>query len=255
MLPIQVHADKAAAARAVAGEIAGLIRARQGTSKPVVLGLATGSTPVPVYKELIKLHRERGLSFRNVVTFNLDEYVGLGPDHHQSYRRFMQQELFDHIDINVANTHVPSGLVAMDKAPAHCSEYEKMIEAAGGIDLQILGLGRTGHIGFNEPPSAASTRTRVVHLDELTRRDNSVFFGDVESVPHHAISMGVGTILEAHRIVLLAWGESKAAIVRRSLTESPSDNCPASHLQGHRNCEYVLDHAAASRLEAVSASA
>lgn len=253
MLPIQVHADKTAAARAVAAEIAGLIRSRQGSSKPVVLGLATGSTPVPVYQELIKLHRERGLSFRNVVTFNLDEYLGLGPGHLQSYRQFMQKHLFDHVDIAHSNTHVPSGLVPRDQADKHCSEYEAMIRQAGGIDLQILGLGRTGHIGFNEPPSAANTRTRVVHLDEITRRDNSLFFGDIDAVPHYAISMGVGTILDAHRIVLLAWGESKAEIVRRSLTEAPSDNCPATHLQKHRNCEYVLDHAAAGRLEAISA--
>ncbi len=253
MLPIQVHADKVAAARAVAAEIAGLIRSRQGARRPVVLGLATGSTPVPVYQELIRLHREKGLSFRQVVTFNLDEYLGLAPSHPQSYRQFMQANLFDHVDIVPANTHVPSGLVSMEEAPALCAAYEEMIREAGGIDLQLLGLGRTGHIGFNEPPSAATTRTRVVHLDEVTRRDNSVNFGDVNAVPHHAVSMGVGTILDAHRVLLLAWGESKADIVRRSLTEAPSDLCPATHLQRHRNCEFVLDYAAARHLEAVSA--
>lgn len=246
MIRTHVHPDKTAAVKSVAGEIATLIRARAQAGKRAVLGLATGSTPIPLYAELVRLHREERLSFANVTTFNLDEYSGLGPDHDQSYRWFMQRQLFDHVDVKPAETHVPNGL-AKD-VPAECAAYEAAIRAAGGIDLQVLGIGRTGHIGFNEPPAGPATRTRQVHLDELTRRDNASFFGDVAKVPHHAVTMGVGTILDCRRVVLLAWGEGKADIVRRSVEEAPSDDCPASWLQRHAACDFVLDSAAAAKL-------
>lgn len=246
MIRLKVHPDKAAAVRAVAADIATLIRARAREGRRAVLGLATGSTPIPLYAELVRLHREEGLSFRGVTTFNLDEYSGLGPDHDQSYRWFMQRQLFDHVDITPAETHVPDGL-APDPAAASAA-YERAIQAAGGIDLQVLGIGRTGHIGFNEPPAGPATRTRQVHLDDLTRRDNAAFFGDVAKVPHHAVTMGVGTILDCRRVVLLAWGEGKADIVRRSVEDAPSDDCPASWLQRHPACDFVLDPAAAAKL-------
>ena len=246
MIRIHVHTDKAAAVKAVAADIASLIRSRAKEGRRAVLGLATGSTPIPLYAELVRLHREEGLSFANVTTFNLDEYTGLAPDHDQSYRWFMQQQLFNHVDVKPAETHVPDGL-AKDVA-ASAAAYESAILAAGGIDLQVLGIGRTGHIGFNEPPAGPATRTRQVHLDELTRRDNASFFGDVAKVPHHAVTMGVGTILDCRRVVLLAWGEGKADIVRRSVEDAPSDDCPASWLQRHAACDFVLDPAAAAKL-------
>jgi len=246
MIRVHVHTDKAAAVRAVAADIARLVRDRAAAGRRAVLGLATGSTPIPLYAELVRLHREEGLSFRGVTTFNLDEYSGLGPDHDQSYRWFMQRQLFDHVDVVPAETHVPDGL-AKDVA-ASAAAYEDAIRAAGGIDLQVLGIGRTGHIGFNEPPAGPATRTRQVHLDELTRRDNASFFGDVAKVPHHAVTMGVGTILDCRRVVLLAWGEGKADIVRRSVEDAPSDDCPASWLQRHAACDFVLDAPAAAKL-------
>lgn len=224
-----------------------LIRER-ATGRPAVLGLATGSTPIALYKELIRRHKEEGLSFRNVVTFNLDEYCGLSGDHDQSYRYFMNTQLFDHIDILKANTHVPLGTLPDTAIEAHCAHYEDGIMAAGGIDLQLLGIGRTGHIGFNEPPSGPETRTRRVHLDALTRRDNAVFFGDEEHVPQHAITMGVATVLDAKKVLLLAWGEPKADIVRKSVKDTPTDLVPATWLQKHKDCTFILDAAAAARL-------
>lgn len=246
MIAPRLHPDKQTAAQAIAREIADLIQIRSKSSKPTVLGLATGSTPLPLYAELIRLHREEGVSFRSVVTFNLDEYEGLGATHPQSYRFFMEENLFRHLDIPAANIHIPDGL-ANDPAK-NCADFEAAIRDAGGIDLQILGIGRTGHIGFNEPPSAADSRTRRVHLDEVTRRDNSVFFGDLGQVPHGALTMGVATILEARRIELIAFGEAKAEIVRRAMEEAPSPSCPATWLQQHPGCTFHLDAAAAKAL-------
>jgi glucosamine-6-phosphate deaminase len=246
MAHVLVHADKVAAAKAVAAVIRDLIVAKAKAGQTAVLGLATGSTPLPLYAELIRLHREEGLSFRNVVTFNLDEYEGLAGDHDQSYRYFMEQNLFRSLDIPKGNTHVPAG-TASDHART-CADYETAIRNAGGIDLQVLGIGRTGHIGFNEPPSARDSRTRHVHLDEVTRRDNSVFFGDLARVPHGALTMGVGTIMDCRRVELLAFGAGKAEIVRRSLRSAPSADCPASWLQEHPACTFHLDPEANSRL-------
>ena len=247
MITTRLHPDKRTAAQAIAREMAELIVLRSKSGKPTVLGLATGSTPLPLYAELIRLRREEGLSFRSVITFNLDEYEGLGPEHPQSYRRFMEENFFAHVDVPKESIHIPDGL-ARDAARA-CADYEASIRAAGGIDLQILGIGRTGHIGFNEPPSPADSRTRRVHLDELTRRDNSVFFGDLAQVPHGALTMGVATILEARRVELIAFGEGKAEIVRRAVRETPSAACPATWLQRHPRCTFHLDAPAASRLQ------
>lgn len=239
MAKVIVHADKATAAQAVAATIRDLILAKAQAKQTAVLGLATGSTPLPLYAELVRLHREEGLSFHNVVTFNLDEYEGLSGDHAQSYRYFMEQNLFRFIDIARENTHVPAGVSA--DATVTCAEYEAAIRSAGGIDLQVLGIGRTGHIGFNEPPSSRDSRTRRVHLDEVTRRDNSIFFGELSLVPHGALTMGVGTIMDCRQVELLAFGAGKADIIRKTLRTQPSADCPASWLQNHPRCTFHLD--------------
>jgi glucosamine-6-phosphate deaminase len=236
------------AVRLVAASIARLIRRCQEEGRPAVLGLATGSTPVKLYRELVRLHREEGLSFRNVVTFNLDEYYGLPPQHPESYRHFMAVQLFDHLDVAPENIHVPDGLVPRSEVFGYCQEYERKIVAAGGIDIQILGIGRTGHIGFNEPGSGIDSRTRMVALDRLTRRDAARDFRGAENVPSYAITMGVGTILQAKELALLAWGESKAAILREAIEGPQIETVPASFLQRHPNCRCYIDEAAAGEL-------
>ncbi len=247
-ITIQTYATKEEAVRVAADAFEALIRERAKTGKTAVLGLATGSTPIALYKELIRRHKEQGLSFKNVISFNLDEYCGLPGTHDQSYRYFMNEQLFNHVDIDRANTHVPLGTLPDAEIDAHCAAYEQAIRAAGGIDIQLLGIGRTGHIGFNEPPSSETTRTRKVHLDELTRRDNASFFGDVAHVPHHAITMGCGTVLDAKEVILLAWGEPKADIVAKSVKGPKTEMVPASWLQDHKNCVFILDRAAAAKL-------
>jgi glucosamine-6-phosphate deaminase len=247
-LPVTVYDQPAEASRAVAREIADLVTSRAAVGKPTVLGLATGSTPVGVYDELIRLHREEGVSFRSVVTFNLDEYWPMQPDALQSYHRFMREHLFDHLDIPVEAIHIPDGMLPRSEILAACGRYEELIREAGGIDLQILGIGRTGHIGFNEPGSTAESRTRLITLDSVTRGDAaSDFFGE-RNVPRQAITMGVGTILDARRVILLAFGEHKAPIVRKAVEEPPCSHVSASALQDHADAKFVLDGAAASRL-------
>lgn len=228
-----------------------LVRERQAENRPVVLGLATGSTPVRLYRELIRRHREEGLSFAHVVTFNLDEYDGLDGSHPESYRRFMQEQLFDHIDIPPENTHVPDGTCSRDQVFASCAAYEEAIVQAGGIDIQILGIGRTGHIGFNEPGSGPESRTRLVTLDSLTRRDAARDFLGEENVPRHAITMGVGTILDAREVFLLAWGESKAGVMAEAVEGDPTPTLPASFLQRHSRCTFCVDEAASGQLTRV----
>ena len=247
-VPLAVFASSAEASRAVAREVADLIRSRPPGQRPVVLGLATGSTPLGFYAELVRLHREEGLSFARVITFNLDEYYPLSAEHGQSYHHFMRTNLFDHIDIPGANIHLPDGSVPQPEVDAHCHGYEEKIRAAGGIDFQILGIGRTGHIGFNEPGSPARSRTRLVVLDPLTRRDAAGDFGGEEHTPRYALSMGVRTILEARRVVLLAWGQHKAGIVRTAVEGEITAQVTASFLQEHDHALFVLDHAAASTL-------
>ena len=250
-IPTQIHASADEACRVLAAEIATLIRQHDAAGKPTVLGLATGSTPVRLYRELIRLHREEGLSFKRVITFNLDEYYGLSATHPESYRQFMATQLFDHIDLPPQNAHVPDGMVTRTEMFAWCRSYEEKIRAAGGIDLQVLGIGRTGHIGFNEPGSGRDSRTRLVTLDGLTRRDAARDFLGEANVPRHAITMGVGTILEARRLVLLAWGEAKAGVVAQAVEGPPTDALPASFLQGHPQVSFIIDQAAASALTRV----
>lgn len=244
----RVQRTAEAACIEVAEAIESLIRERNAAGRATVLGLATGSTPVGLYRELIRRHREAGLSFARVVTFNLDEYYGLGPEHPESYRRFMQEQLFDQVDIRPENTHVPNGLAEREEVFVSCQAYEETIRAAGGIDIQILGIGRTGHIGFNEPGSGPASRTRLVTLDSLTRRDAARDFLGEENVPRHAITMGIGTILEARKVFLLAWGEAKAEVIAKAVEEPPTDTVPASFLQAHADCRFCLDLAAASQL-------
>ncbi len=217
-----------------------------------MLGLATGSTPIGVYRELIRMHREEGLSFRGVVTFNLDEYYPMTPGSIHSYRRFMQENLFDHIDIDPADTHVPDGGVPRDGVRAMADAYEAAIRAAGGIDFQLLGIGKTGHIGFNEPGSGAESRTRLVQLDVITRRDAAADFFGEEHVPREAVTMGVATILEAREIAILATGEHKAAIVRRAVEGEVDLEVAATFLQRHPNTTFYLDTAAAAELTRVA---
>src|SRR5580658_1448233 len=247
-VPLAVFPSSAEASRSVAQEIAALIRSRQAAKRTAVLGLATGSTPLGLYAELVRMHREEKLSFANVVTFNLDEYYPLQPSNPRSYRSFMQAHLFDNVDIPPGNTHVPDGTAPLASLEAQCRDYEESIRAAGGIDFQILGIGRTGHIGFNEPGSPRRSRTRMVTLDALTRRDAAGDFGGEENTPRRAITMGVKTILEARRVVLMAWGQHKAEIVRAAAEGPVSPQVTASFLQEHDNVHFVIDRAAAGAL-------
>lgn len=236
------------ASKAIALEIRALIEGRAREGRMVVLGLATGKSPLPLYRELVRMHVEEGLSFSNVVTFNLDEYFGLLPGHPKSYRTFMQEHLFSHIDILPENTRIPSGNLEPGDIGPHCRAYEAMIAEAGGIDLQILGIGRTGHIGFNEPGAGRGSRTSLVRLDRMTRTDAAGDFGGADRVPSHAITMGCGTILEARRIILMAWGVAKAGIVAEAFAGEVSDDVPASYLQEHPDATIYLDEAAAADL-------
>jgi glucosamine-6-phosphate deaminase len=241
----------AAAARHVAKELDKLIRARNAAGKATVLGLATGSTPVSLYRELIRLHKEEGLDFSRVVTFNLDEYYPMPKESPHSYFRWMHETLFNHVNVRWENIHIPDGTLAPDEADDFCAEYERKIKAAGGIDVQILGIGRTGHIGFNEPGSPRNSRTRLVTLDSITRRDAaSGFFGE-ENVPHQAVTMGVASILDARRVFLMAFGEHKAHILYKAVEHPPSEAISASFLQEHPDATVVLDEAAAAELTAV----
>jgi len=250
-IPVKIFSGSEEASVFVANEIASLIKARQKKRKPFVLGLATGSTPTRVYAELIKLHK-KGLSFKNVYTFNLDEYFPINPDSLQSYVRFMNEHLFNHIDIPKKNINIPDGTLAKEKVQDFCTSYEKKIDKLGGIDLQILGVGRTGHIGFNEPGSGDRTGTRLITLDQVTRIDAaSDFFGE-ENVPRKAITMGVGTIMKAKRIIMMAWGEGKASIIQRAVEGPVTDQVPSTFLQKHSNTLVVLDDAASSKLTAVN---
>ncbi len=243
-----VYATSAEACRELAAHIRDLVEGRAREGRMTVLGLATGSSPVPLYRELIRLHREEGLSFRRVITFNLDEYYGIPPEHPESYRRFMSDQLFDHVDLPAEQAHLPDGSVPIEEAFASCAGYEEAIAKAGGIDLQILGIGRSGHIGFNEPGSKKDSRTRLIALDRITRRDAAADFLGEENVPRFAVTMGVGTILEAREIALLAWGENKAEIVAQAVEGGETEAISASFLQGHPNARFVIDAHAASAL-------
>ena len=231
--------------KVIAKEIGALIKLKQSQNKLCVLGLATGSSPLSVYRELISLHNN-GLSFKNVVTFNLDEYFLLPPEHVQSYHNFMYENLFNHIDIDPKNIHIPKGSLSQYEIDLYCKEYEQKIIDQGGIDLQILGIGRTGHIGFNEPGSHANSITRLVTLDHITRFDAAPAFNGIENVPKKAITMGINTILASKRIILMAWGNKKAHVVLKSIEGKVDPNIPCSYLQNHNNATVVLDSEAAA---------
>lgn len=246
-IPVAIHATPKDGSRAVAAAIAALIREKQSKGEKCVLGLATGSTPISMYAELVRLHREEGLSFQNVVTFNLDEYYPIDNDAWQSYNRFMHRNLFDHVDINPANINIPNGEIAKEDVKKHCAEYEERIDRAGGIDLQVLGIGNNGHIGFNEPGSAIYSKTRLITLDNSTRIANSHEFRNISEVPRLAITMGISTIMKARKVILMAWG-MKAAIVQKAVEGPVTDQIPASLLQDHNDCQFVLDEVAAAEL-------
>ena len=247
-LPVTVYPDQHIAARRVARRIADLIISKQKKGENAVLGLATGVTPIGVYEELVRLHKTEGLSFKNVVTFNLDEYFPMKPNSLQSYVAFMKENLFDHIDIDMANVHIPDGTLKLEEIPAYCLNYEKKITSYGGLDLQVLGIGRTGHIGFNEPGSAPNSGTRLVTLADLTRRDASKDFGGKANVPTKAITMGIGTIFKAREIILMAWNAKKAPIIKKAVEGEISSDVPATYLQLSDSVEFVLDQDAASEL-------
>ncbi len=250
-IPVNIFNTPAEGSAFVAEEIAALIRGRQAKGLKTVLGLATGSTPISLYAELVRLHRKEGLSFKDVVTFNLDEYYPLEHDAFQSYHSFMHRHLFNHIDIDPANIHLPNGELPKEEIKKHCQEYEQMIDSAGGIDLQVLGIGNNGHIGFNEPGSSLFSKTRLVTLDNSTRIANAREFQNISQVPRLAITMGISTILKAKKIVLMAWG-MKAPIVARSVEGQVTEQIPASILQQHNDCTFVVDAIAAADLTRIN---
>jgi len=247
-VPVVLFEEHGEIARWIAERIAALIRRKASVGEAAVLGLATGSTPIGIYRELIRMHRDEGLEFTDVVTFNLDEYYPMDPGSIHSYHRFMWENLFDHIDIRPENVHIPRGDLARDEVEAHCATFEAAIRAAGGIDFQILGIGQTGHIGFNEPGSPPGSRTRLVALDTITRRSAAGDFFGEHNVPAEAITMGIATILEAKEVVLIATGEHKAAIVRRAVEGEIDLAIAATYLQRHPNVTFFLDAAAAADL-------
>lgn len=248
----EIYGSSFDASKAVGKAIADLIREKQSQGKNCVLGLATGSTPISVYNELVRMHKKEGLSFKNVITFNLDEYFPMDPTAIQSYVRFMKVHLFDHVDIDPQNIHIPDGTLNKNDLPSFCKEYEQKIESKGGIDLQLLGIGRTGHIGFNEPGSSKRSRTRPITLDHITRVDAaSDFFGE-DWVPRNAITMGVGSIMNAKEVYLLAFGEGKAPIIKEAVEGGVSEQVPATYLQEHPNCKIILDDAASAKLTRIN---
>ena len=247
-LPVKVWEDSIEASVHVARSIALAIRQKQQEGESIVLGLATGSSPIGVYKELVRMHKEEKLSFSNVITFNLDEYFPMEPKAQQSYVRFMHEYLFDHIDIKPENINIPDGTIDMDKVEQYCEEYEKKIDLLGGIDIQLLGIGRTGHIGFNEPGSWKNSKTRLVRLDDITRRDAIKDFLKAEAVPYRAITMGIASIMKARTIYLVVWGEHKASILQKAVEGPITLSVPSTFLQEHSNVKVVIDKSAASEL-------
>ncbi len=247
-IPLKIWDNSLDASEHIAQSIGLAIRQKQQEGENIVLGLATGSSPIKVYERLIKLHVEEGLSFKNVITFNLDEYYPMDRKAQQSYVRFMHEYLFDHVDIPKKNINIPNGALPIDKVGAHCDAYEKKILDNGGIDIQILGIGRTGHIGFNEPGSWETSVTRLVKLDNLTRRDAIKDFPSSADVPLRAITMGMKTILSARTIYIMAWGAHKADIVREVVEGEITNVRPASFLQNHENVKFLVDKGAASEL-------
>ena len=243
-----IHENSQEASYYVAQEIISLVTQRQKEGKKMVLGLSTGSTPIKVYDYLVQAHKEQGVSFSNVISFNLDEYFPMEPESIHSYVRFMREHLFDHLDIPTHQINIPDGQQNKESVRVYCQNYEQKIIAAGGIDIQILGIGRTGHIGFNEPGSSLKSKTRLVRLDRITRLDAASDFFGKENVPSKAITMGVGTIMDAKRIILMAWGEGKANIIKQAVEGPIQESIPATFLQNHLNCDFIIDRAAATSL-------
>ena len=244
-LPLQIWEDSNEASVHIANSIASAIKQKKQDGEKIILGLATGSSPIGVYKELVRIHNEEALSFSNVITFNLDEYYPMDPTAQQSYVRFMHEYFFDHVDIKKENIHIPDGTVSMDEVGKYCEEYEKLIEDSGGIDIQLLGIGRTGHIGFNEPGSWEDSSTRLVRLDGITRRDAIKDFLKTEDVPYLAITMGIATIMKAKTVYLIAWGQHKASILQKAVEGPITSSIPSTFLQNHPNVKMVVDRAAA----------
>lgn len=247
-----VYRNSTSASKAIAREIADLIKVKQDQKQPCILGLATGSSPKGLYAELVRLHKEESLSFKNVVTFNLDEYYPIEPDAVNSYVRFMKELLFNHVDILPENQHIPDGTLPKAKIADYCNQYEAKIKALGGLDLQILGIGGNGHIGFNESGSLQNSKTRLVALDHITRVAASGDFKGLTNTPRTAITLGVKKIMEAKRVILMAWGEKKANIIRASVEGKVSSQVPASYLQEHNNATFVLDQEASSKLTRIN---
>lgn len=246
-IPVQIFAGSKEGSKYVANEIAHLIREKQSNNQNCVLGLATGTTPITLYAELVRMHKEEGLSFKNVISFNLDEYYPLPKDAFQSYWSFMHRHLFNHIDIDPKNIFIPNGSIPKEEVKDHCRAYEKLIDNFNGIDLQILGIGLNGHIGFNEPGSSIYSKTRLINLDNTTRIANAREFQNISKVPRLALTAGISTILKAKKILLMGWG-NKANIIAKSVEGQITEQIPASILQQHNDCIFVLDELAASEL-------
>jgi len=242
-IPVTIFKNPTEGSNAVAAQMAALIKEKQAKKLPCVLGMATGTTPILLYKELVRLHKEEGLSFKNVVTINLDEYYPIEKSAYQSYWSFMHRHLFSLVDIDPKNIHLPNGEWTKENLKESCVAYEQTIEKFGGIDLQILGIGKNGHIGFNEPGSSFHSKTRVIHLDQQTRIANTYEFHDLNKVPKQAITVGISSIMKAKKIVLLAWGD-KASIVAKSVEGDVTEHIPASVLQNHDDCTFVIDEMA-----------
>ena len=247
-ISIKIFPDSHQGSLYIARQIAQLIKEKEAAGEKCVIGLATGSSPKTLYAELVRLHKEERLSFKNVITFNLDQYYPMDKDALQSYHYFMRKNLFEQTDIDPNNYHLPDGMVAKDKIKEHCNNYEKQIEDAGGLDLQILGIGVNGHIGFNEPGSGIYTKTRLTALDNSTRLANSYEFGNMSEVPRMAITMGISTILKSKKIILMGWGQTKAPVIQQATELDDTEDVPASLLQNHDDCSFVIDEAAASEL-------
>jgi glucosamine-6-phosphate deaminase len=247
-IPVKIFSNPHQGSVFVAQQIAALIRDKEAEGKKCVIGLATGSSPKTLYAELVRMHQQEGLSFKNVITFNLDQYYPMDKDALQSYHYFMRKNLFEQTDIDPNNYHLPDGMIPKDKVKEHCLDYEKKIEEAGGLDLQILGIGTNGHIGFNEPGSGIYSKTRLITLDNSTRMANSYEFGNMSQVPRMAITMGISTILRSRQIILMAWGPAKAPVIKKAVEDDDTEDVPASLLQNHDDCTFVVDEMAAAEL-------
>ena len=247
-IAVKIFHSPASGSTFVAQVIADMIREKETAGKKCIIGLATGSSPKTLYAELVRMHKHEGLSFKNVITFNLDQYYPMEADALQSYHYFMRKNLFEQTDIDPNNYFLPDGMVPKDKVKEHCAAYEKKIADAGGLDLQILGIGVNGHIGFNEPGSGIYTKTRLITLDNSTRIANAYEFGNMSQVPRMAITMGISTILKSKKIILMAWGQTKAPVIQKAVEEDDTEDIPASLLQNHDDCTFVIDEGCASEL-------